>query len=101
MAYITHKFGKTFYQKKGKKKSGIPLIALHGGPGGMCLKMTALYDLSDEREVFLYDQIGGGRSSEIPQSKQEIETFVEELDILIKSWGIKELGSSGLGTLDG
>ena len=89
MAYIEHKLGKTFYLSKGKDKD-IPIICLHGGPGGTCNSLKPLLDLDPNRKVYIYDQIGAGKSSQLDSKKWKIETFVKELDLLVKAWGIKE-----------
>ncbi|WP_127716923.1 proline iminopeptidase-family hydrolase [Halobacteriovorax sp. HLS] len=89
MAKIKHKFGTTYYEKKGRKNK-TPIVCLHGGPGGTSKNLRPMLELSDERQVYIYDQIGGGKSSEIEQKLWKIETFVEELDILIKEWGLDE-----------
>ncbi|MBT3984343.1 MAG: proline iminopeptidase-family hydrolase [Bacteriovoracaceae bacterium] len=91
MPYIQHKFGRTFFQAKGRLSSGVPLVVLHGGPGGSYSKSKSPFlKLSTHRKVFLHDQIGGGKSSPLKTSQMKIETFVYELDHLIKSWGLKE-----------
>jgi proline iminopeptidase len=97
MAKVKHKFGSTYYETKGRKSDGIPLICLHGGPGGTSMGHRELLKLSKDRKVFIYDQIGAGRSTEIKPSQYKIETFVKELDYLLAEWGVKEfhlLGSS-------
>lgn len=90
MAFIRHKDGETFFLTKGKKSNNIPLIALHGGPGGTCNRLKDLFELASDRKIFIYDQIGGGKSSSIPASKWNIETFVKELKYLINHWKLKE-----------
>lgn len=91
MPFIEHRFGKTYYQRRGSKKApGLPLVCLHGGPGGHSRYMTDLFELSCERRVFIYDQIGGGRSSATNRSRWTINTFVNELKILIKAWELDE-----------
>ena len=89
MPKIKHKYGSTYYEKKGRKNK-TPIVCLHGGPGGTCVGQRPMLELSDERQVFIYDQIGGGKSSETPKNLWKIETFVSELDILLKEWGIDE-----------
>jgi proline iminopeptidase len=90
MAFIKHPLGKTFYKSKGSLSRDIPLICLHGGPGGMSLALEPLLKLSSERKVFIYDQIGGGRSSETIKPNWKIQTFVNELDHLLDTWNIDE-----------
>jgi pimeloyl-ACP methyl ester carboxylesterase len=87
MPYIKHKFGQTWFQAKGKKTKKLPIIALHGGPGGTHVGMKALFDLANERKVYLYDQIGSGKSSITTKKHWTIKTFVEELKLLKKSMG--------------
>ena len=94
MAFVKHKLGRTYYLSRGRKDQ-IPLIALHGGPGGTCEKLKPLLELSKIRKVYIYDQLGGGKSSRTDQKKWNIKTFVEELDLLIKAWGIKEFDLFG------
>ena len=52
--------GKVWYQTVGE--GGIPLLALHGGPGMAHDYIGTLADLADERMVVFYDQLGCGRS---------------------------------------
>ncbi len=89
MPYIEHQYGRTWYQKRGSAKApGVPIVCLHGGPGGHSHFMTDLFQLADERQVYIYDQIGGGRSSPTSKRQWNVATFVRELNALTKSWGI-------------
>ena len=91
MPYVDHKFGKTYFQVRGSKRArGLPLVCLHGGPGGYSRYMTDLFALSGDRQVFIYDQIGGGRSSEIASPRWTIKTFVDELKHLRAAWGLDQ-----------
>ena len=88
MPYLKHQFGQTFYQMRGSKRSrNLPIICLHGGPGGHSLFMTDLFRLANNRQVVIYDQIGGGRSSPIEKKLWKVPTFVRELEILIDHLG--------------
>ena len=96
MAYLTHKFGRTYYTKKGPNTS-IPIVALHGGPGGSHQPNSPIFQLAKNRPVYAYTQIGSGKSSPTPKKYWNIETFVQELDILISVWGLDRfhlMGSS-------
>lgn len=88
MSYIKHKFGKTFYvlHKSKTKNKKTPIIFLHGGPGGTHNYFLPLKSLAKDRDVYMYDQIGGGESSAINEKLWTINTFVEELSLLIKAW---------------
>ena len=52
--------GTVWFQTVGE--GGIPLLALHGGPGMPHDYIDTLADLADERMVVFYDQLGCGRS---------------------------------------
>ncbi len=88
MPYVKHPLGQTWYAKRGSRAKNIPLIALHGGPGSGHSGMKPYLDLSHSRQVFIYDQIGCGRSSVTDKKKWTVATFVKELDFLLKTWGI-------------
>jgi proline iminopeptidase len=91
MPYIEHRYGNTYYESRGRKSAkGMPLVCLHGGPGGHSHRMKDLFKLSDDRQVFIYDQIGGGRSSATTPSQWKISTFVNELKILVDAWGLEQ-----------
>jgi proline iminopeptidase len=92
MPYITHKFGKTFFvvHKTSAKNKKTAIIFLHGGPGGTHHSFEPLKALAKDRDLYMYDQIGGGGSSAINQKLWKIETFVEELSILVKAWKLEK-----------
>src|ERR1044072_9904658 len=70
-----------------------PLVVWHGGPGAAhdyLANLTALTDV-DGRPVVLYDQLGNGRSTHLPDIAAEfwtVELFVRELHALIDHLGI-------------
>ena len=100
MPYIKHQLGKTYYKVAGRKNKNIPLVFLHGGPGGTLKSNEPLLKLSSDRPVYIYDQLGCGRSSLTSSNKWNIETFVKELGVLIKKWKLSEfhLGGGSWGT---
>ncbi|WP_160726073.1 proline iminopeptidase-family hydrolase [Bacillus sp. USDA818B3_A] len=72
--------GKVWYQKFDDNGKGTPLLVLHGGPGSSCFSLQGLKELSIDRPVILYDQLGCGRSDRpINNHLWEIERFVEEV----------------------
>jgi proline iminopeptidase len=72
--------------------SGIPVLALHGGPGGTSCGFALLDLLGDKRPVIRYDQLGGGRSGRPDDvSLWTVERFVEELHFLRKKLGLKQM----------
>ncbi|MBF0300768.1 MAG: proline iminopeptidase-family hydrolase [Oligoflexia bacterium] len=84
MPFIKHRLGNTFYELKGSSnnKNRLPVIYLHGGPGGSSKNSAKLFNLNTNRQIIFYDQIGGGRSSAIGKKHWRIESFVYELDYL-------------------
>ncbi|MEO0983539.1 MAG: proline iminopeptidase-family hydrolase [Pseudomonadota bacterium] len=71
---------------------GVPLVALHGGPGGTSCGLQVLAPLGDERAVIRYDQLGSGRSGR-PADKTlwNRDRFVAELDAVRAELGLKEI----------
>ena len=84
----------------------LPLIVLHGGPGMAHNYLDNLAELtSTGRTVILYDQLGCGNSTHLPDAPAEFWTprlFVEEFHNLLEHLGITEyhlLGQSWGGML--
>jgi proline iminopeptidase len=89
MPTIEHALGTTFFKTKGRNRKGrLPLVCLHGGPGGTHAMTRFLLRQSAERKVYVYDQLGSGRSSQTPKSRWNVDTFVRELQLLRKAWGL-------------
>ena len=81
----------------------MPLLALHGGPGGCRLPLEALAPLGGQRRVVLFDQLGSGESSR-PDDPQlwTVETFVEQVQSVRDALGLERIhlfGSSWGGML--
>jgi len=68
-----------------------PIIVLHGGPGFTHDYMDPLKDLSRNRPVIFYDQIGNGRSTHLPDkptSFWSIDLFIAELENVVKFFSL-------------
>lgn len=82
---------------------GIPVLALHGGPGGTSCGFALLEPLGDQRPIVRYDQLGTGRSGRPDDlSLWTVEHFVEELHVLRQELGLDQmhlLGHSWGGSL--
>lgn len=98
----------TWYRVTGDLDSGMtPLVVLHGGPGCTHDYVLALADLANSgRPVVHYDQLGGGRSTHLPERGGDfwtVQLFLDELDNLLDSLGIADdyhlLGQSWGGML--
>ncbi|MGD0054486.1 MAG: proline iminopeptidase-family hydrolase [Acidimicrobiales bacterium] len=85
----------------------VPLVAAHGGPGCSHDYLVALAELAAQgRAVVFYDQLGGGRSTHLPERGGDfwtVDLFLEELENLLVTLGIAErydlLGQSWGGML--
>lgn len=88
----------TYYKIFGDLKSGVtPLIGLHGGPGATMNYMLSMADLAEAPygiPVVLYDQVGCGGSTLLPEKAGDaefwtVQLFVDEFHNLTKHLGIE------------
>ena len=82
---------------------GLPLLLLHGGPGGGHDYLEPLEALSSDRPVIFYDQLGCGKS-DMPDNRAlwTIERFADEVQEVREALGLKRchmLGQSWGGWL--
>jgi pimeloyl-ACP methyl ester carboxylesterase len=89
---------------EGEAAGRLPLLCLHGGPGGSHLPLLGLGGLSEQgRRVVFYDQLGGGDSARPDDpSLWTVETFVEQLEGVRRGLGLERVhlfGSSWGGML--
>ena len=75
--------GKVWYKIVGTGAKGNPILTLHGGPGVPHDYLEPLEDLSNDRPVIFYDQLGCGNSDKPDDtSLWTVDRFVEELAVL-------------------
>ncbi|MCC5916200.1 MAG: proline iminopeptidase-family hydrolase [Cryomorphaceae bacterium] len=61
-----------------------PLIMMHGGPGGTSFGLFSLGDLSTDRPLIYFDQLGGGRSDHHRDTTLlTVDHFVEQVFALV------------------
>ena len=90
------KHGNTWYRVVGDLKNGkVPVVVLHGGPGAGHNYTIAIAELiaSTGRAAILYDQLGCGNSTHLPDSPKEFwtpELFMQELTLLTHHLGISD-----------
>jgi proline-specific peptidase len=90
--YIAVPGGRVWFKIVGPDKKGIPLLAVHGGPGAPHDYLEPLEDLSDERPVIFYDQLGCGNSDKpTDTSLWTVKRFVKELDYVRRSLKLKRV----------
>lgn len=84
--------GMTWYRIDGELQgSRLPLLILHGGPGSTHDYLDGFTDLSGERAVIHYDQLGNGRSEPVDgrsPASWTVDLFLRQLDELIEHLGI-------------
>jgi L-proline amide hydrolase len=100
---------RTWYRLRGRPspEGPVPVVVLHGGPGGTHDYLEPLLALGDAgRPVVLYDQIGNGRSEHLRDAPPEfwtVDLFKSELTSLLRRLGIDDsyllLGQSWGGML--
>jgi proline-specific peptidase len=68
---------------------GLPVLAVHGGPGLPHDYIRSLERLADEREVIFWDQLGCGKSDR-PSHRElwTMERSVAEMDAVVKALGL-------------
>lgn len=83
--YINVEGGKIWYCIYGPDSQGIPLLTVHGGPGAPHNYLLPLVELSEQRPVIFYDQLGCG-NSERPKNLElwNTQRFTDELAELRK-----------------
>lgn len=88
--YLELKWGKIYYRIAGPRQPGIPLLCLHGGPGGTWDYLEPLEELTDKRPVIFYDQLGGGGSDRPADlSLYTVDYFISELEQVVRQLGLE------------
>ncbi len=90
--------GRVFYHLYGKNKTGIPLIFLHGGPGGTGNCFFKQVALAKNHPVVIYNQLGSAGSefadeittAEAAKKYLTIEHYVNEVQTVVDYFGFKE-----------
>lgn len=93
--YVAVEGGRIWYKIVGSG-NGIPLILIHGGPGLTSNYLEPLAEISVDRPVIFYDQLGCGKSDK-PTNKKlwTLERSVRELEALREALGIEEFHLNG------
>ena len=90
--YIKVEGGQLWYKIVGEG-NGIPLLIIHGGPGGRsCNMIPGFAPLGNDRPLIFYDQLDSGNSDRPGDSTfWTIERFVDEIDYIRNALDLKEL----------
>jgi len=78
---------------EGEEPGKLPLLLLHGGPGGAHDYMESMGELARAgRRVIMYDQLGCGKSpAPSDPDMWTVELFVEEVDVVRQALGLEQL----------
>lgn len=91
--YAPFRDWRTWYRVTGDPHADkAPVVVLHGGPGATHDYLLSVNDLAEQgRAVVMYDQLGNGRSTHLPDRGADfwtVELFVDELASLLRHLGI-------------
>jgi len=82
--------GHSIYVEQCGNPKGIPVVVLHGGPGGGCSPAMRRYFDPQEYRIVLFDQRGCGRS--VPSASVEANTtwhLVRDIEMIREALGIE------------
>ncbi|MBP6117517.1 MAG: proline iminopeptidase-family hydrolase [Neisseriaceae bacterium] len=85
--------GRIWYREnRCQTKSGLPpVIIIHGGPGGTHNSLLPCLQLSQERTVIFYDQLGSGHSDRPEdQALWQLARFTDEVEAIRDTLGLEE-----------
>lgn len=89
--FLNVKGGKIWYKITGDSNK-TPIVLLHGGPGYPSYNLNPLMELSNERPVIIFDQLGCGRSDRInDHSLMTIDAYVEQFNQLLSELKVKDV----------
>lgn len=96
--FIPVEGGRVFYHYYGKDKPEIPIIFLHGGPGGTGECFFKQVELSEKHPIVIYNQLGtygSDFSNDIKTAEEAekyltIEHYVDELQAVVDYFGFDE-----------
>ena len=89
--YIEVEGGSVWYRIVGSGNE-TPLLLLHGGPGAPSYYLNPLEQVSADRPVIFYDQLGAGRSDRpTDENLWRVGRFVEELTQVRAALGLEEV----------
>lgn len=90
--------GGTLYARANGPPGGqkLPVLFLHGGPGGTHLGMVGALPLADTRGVILYDQLDCGLSDRPgDRANWTVDRYVSEIDAVRKAFALERFHLSG------
>ncbi len=89
--YVDVEGGRVWFRIVGSGNA-TPLVLLHGGPGAPSHYLNPLEQISEDRPVIFYDQLGAGRSDRPTDTTLwRVDRFVDELAQLRSALGLDEV----------
>lgn len=82
--------GYKFHVNEVGERHLLPLIVVHGGPGGDSKYLYPIAALAKQNHVIFYDQRGTGLSPRVAQETLTLESSLVDLDALVSHYGGKE-----------
>ncbi|NMM47819.1 proline iminopeptidase-family hydrolase [Marinigracilibium pacificum] len=93
--YVEVNGGKIWYAILGEGDQP-PILCLHGGPGGNSASYYNLSELSKERPIIMFDQLGTGRSDHHQDtSLLKVDLFVEQVEAVKSELKLNEYYLTG------
>lgn len=88
--YVPVTGGEVWYRVLGSGKR-TPIMMLHGGPGGTTRSFYLLSELSEDRPMILFDQLGSGRSGyHEDTSLLKVELLVDQVEAVRKALDLQK-----------
>jgi proline iminopeptidase len=88
--YLKVPGGEIWYKVIGTGKKP-PIVMLHGGPGFPSYSLTPLFELADDRQIIVYDQLSCGRSTNSTDtSLMNMESQLKDLKALLNKLKITD-----------
>ena len=79
------------YLEQSGNPNGIPVLYLHGGPGGGCSKNHRRYFDPSKYRIILFDQRGCGRSKPSPSIEDNtLEYLVSDIEKIRTHLGVEQ-----------
>lgn len=92
--YVNVPGGRVAFRVIGDVQDGIPMLVIHGGPGGnTCASAVTMAEIAKQRPVIVYDQLGSGFSERITdlETLAVVPRFVEEVAAIRNELGLDEV----------
>lgn len=81
----------TLYIEESGEPEGIPVIFVHGGPGGGCTKTDRCFFDPEKYRIIVFDQRGSGRSTPHAELKDNTtDKLIDDMELIRTTLGIEQ-----------